>query len=333
MLHRIGELGETRTRGLVASLLVLLVLAGLLLAPSPATAEHEPSSSEPELEMKLSVLLSGSVHDERGRPMVDVSMVVTELRLSDSITRGLGSPLAERRYRELISGWFEVSCEGCIALELRFEKPGYLAATVTSEGDDESEITREHSDSSLEIHLQRHGLNIVLRSAENVVWPARAWGRLVAGEQGPEQVMALSGDRWRSCNLTGIAEPGCELRLQVQMEPGEQGLARLEVGDSKGGLILVPGGPRQDSSFMEGMRLAPADGYSTSVELEPAGSGEYYFYLRLGERFGKGSITPPRLGKGSRPGQAVIASVILYLNPTGGRELCFDRCHDEPTEQ
>jgi len=69
---------------------------------------------------------------------------------------------------------------------------------------------------------------------------------------------------------------------------------------------------------------APQTGYSQNLELHPVdGKEKLFFYCRVGGRFGKGAVTNPPLIIESGGRDIAIANVVVFLNPTGSRDVAY----------
>jgi len=69
---------------------------------------------------------------------------------------------------------------------------------------------------------------------------------------------------------------------------------------------------------------APQNGYSEVLDLYPVvGEEKMFFYCRIGGRFGKGAVTNPPLIIESGGRNVAIANVVIFLNPTGSRDVSY----------
>jgi hypothetical protein len=70
------------------------------------------------------------------------------------------------------------------------------------------------------------------------------------------------------------------------------------------------------------MRTAPAEGYTSSLVLDTADrSGTYFFYCRIGDRYGKGSVAVPSFGHADDGRKVVMAHIEIRLNLDGSRNV------------
>jgi len=72
------------------------------------------------------------------------------------------------------------------------------------------------------------------------------------------------------------------------------------------------------------MRQAPASGYAPLLPLDPESTRRQYFFVKLGDRYGRGSVTPAVVARTSA-GRRIEVHVTLLVNPDGTRNLEADR--------
>ena len=104
-------------------------------------------------------------------------------------------------------------------------------------------------------------------------------------------------------------------------------VARLSLHNEEGGFILVapfeglPGYNRYREAFRR-LRTAPETGYEASVPLDfdqaHIGEDRFFFYCRIGDRYGKGWISAPQFDA-PRENEAVMAHLEIWFNDDGSR--------------
>jgi hypothetical protein len=106
-------------------------------------------------------------------------------------------------------------------------------------------------------------------------------------------------------------------------------VASLSLHHKEGGFILVPpmdGLPDYNRyrEIFRRLRTAPEEGYDPSVRLDfdlaHISEDVFYFYCRIGDRYGKGKVNAPNFDAPREKG-TVMAHVEIWFNDDGGRAL------------
>jgi hypothetical protein len=108
--------------------------------------------------------------------------------------------------------------------------------------------------------------------------------------------------------------PGARLRVPAP--------AILDFADADGGIVFHEFAEGNPGTIYRGMRTAPAEGYTSSLVLDTADrSGTYFFYCRIGDRYGKGSVAVPSFGHADDGREVVMAHIEIRLNLDGSRNV------------
>jgi hypothetical protein len=278
------------------------------------------------------VAVHGEIVDaETQEPLEGVVLSIRETRF-DLFGRDLAST---REWRETASGRFSVSCVLCAGLRIAFRKPGHHAELV------EALYAAEGGD------LRDGRRQVALRSSAHAVPDlVRVSGQLAVGRE-TEEVLPLGGGSVRHgvprslvATLHDAAAEGVEETpawLALHVERGPDGNVREEVVSRPGGGTGFPKpvAPRlvvegADGGFVPyrprarrfrdielEMREAPATGYVRELPLDVVTDGTSWFFVRVGDRFGRGSYNPPLIERGSTGRRAAVAASVV-LNPRPG---------------
>ena len=263
--------------------------------------------------------VSGTIVDQYGNPISDVSF-----RLGHSVATSLIDidSYGGESSHVVRSGRLSATCWKCTAFHLFFYKEGYY-----SESRD------------LAIFEWKHGLEIVMHRAENPVKLIEHQSHLEAGPDVDDMAMLIEPFGTRETPLAELeavrnAKPYIVLRPSLDQD-GTLAMMKGEPFDSPGPAVLdfssaglragvqpyEPTTRYVDRAYRE-MRIAPSDGYETSLVLEP-GRDEQFFYCRIPRQSCKGRVTAPRI-RHKRGGKlALELSVELYLS-SATNELSLD---------
>ncbi|MCP3963202.1 MAG: hypothetical protein GY719_35630 [bacterium] len=333
-----------------SSLSSLLMVVFVLLVALPACGQEPPAGAAPagaaaymdELEGAFNgaIALSGRVEDEAGRPLERVRLKVRESRF-DPDAESFSASSTESR---MVDGWFEVSCQDCDGLSLRFSKKGYYSENLEL-ATDRSEPTEDGVIGKAGDVSESH-LRVVLGRIENEATLVRYQSTLTSAADGPVTVAPMKRDlsaggvkleRLREIALKSnepmryvrlvpaVAESGALAEKAAPATPGS--VARLpapvvlDFSEAGGGVVLfrlARGNPRD---IYRAMRTAPEEGYQESIVLEPTKDGSYYFYCRIGDSYGKGMVGQPSFGYAVDGREVTQAYIEIRLNPDGSRNL------------
>ncbi|MFW2403414.1 MAG: hypothetical protein ACN4GT_01525 [Gammaproteobacteria bacterium] len=323
---------KTVSKPIAVRELAAVVVCGLLAASCSASPSYNAA-----------ITLAGQVEDEDGNPLEGVSLSINKSRVSLMEESFLAS---DDSNTVLADGRFRVSCRKCSGVRLHFDKAGYYSETKDFHVE---KVAQPGSRMNPEVaeDLVRTDLRIVLRSAKNKVKLVRYRGFLRSAATGPVTVLPLRLDLGTRGvepeRLTrppdGDAQylPGHVTLVAALTDAGE--LAEHPYPERPGAQLRVPAAPVIDFSAAGGgvildqhggpnkqvvyrtMRTAPADGYQDTISIATADrSGDFYFYCRIGDLYGKGVIGLPTFDHVD--GQEVVQAYIeIRLNPDGSRNV------------
>jgi len=95
----------------------------------------------------------------------------------------------------------------------------------------------------------------------------------------------------------------------------------LRITDPEGGFIHFPVEDRKEfiyDRFNRGMRQAPETGYEQSLTIYPDMKIPVYFFIKVGDRYGKGVLRNVRVAE---DGSRIDCEVKLYIQDNGSRNL------------
>lgn len=292
-----------------------------------------PASANEQLAAELRKIadgrlaLAGSLLDQDGRPLMGVGVEVVRTVFAPA------EPSLQRSETQssVVDGAFRFECQPCLGLRLKFIKKGYHG--------DFREITALSSPLRPPVVEElRHQVRLAKAGA-----PARLQifqGQIVTRVGGgDEQVVGVSksaaGPRQRAqvqdLQLKSV-EPLPFVRLQAA-EEGNQAKAgvidgksmavpvgaRLDFGDAGGVQRYEPQAQRIDKVLLE-MKEAPEGGYQPTLDLDPIATSPTYFFCKVGDLYGRGTVSVPTLEETSQ-GRRVVAYVEITVNPDGSRNL------------
>ncbi len=292
------------------------------------------------------ITLVGRVVDEEGMPLERVQLYATKSRVS--LMAESFVTLDESRF-DLADGRFRVTCRSCSSVQLQFSREGYYSETVDFHVE---YVVREAGRLTSEVakDLERTDLQIVLRSAQNMVRLVRYRGFLHSTAGGPATVVPIRTDRGsRGVRLDDLSRPpgkkaqylpGYVQLLAAVTEDGNlatesppdaprvhfPGSPVLDFSEADGGLILYQYASGDPQKVYRTMRTAPADGYQSSLLLDSAvrggDDGDYYLFCRIGDRYGKGRVhLPSFVHMDGEEEKVVMAHIEIRLNLEGGRNV------------
>ncbi|MCP4284412.1 MAG: hypothetical protein GY792_08180 [Gammaproteobacteria bacterium] len=285
------------------------------------------------------MLVFGGVYDPDGKPIAGA------FSYSDSSFYSFARDWAEGSESNLIVS----GCLFCVELEVRVRADGYESEEIRVS-------PHHDADPGDRIELRQFAFGMVnwasvtLFPAQDVE-PQAYESRMVTRAGQPETVLAvhplLSGRaRYQELGLRireltrgrelqapfialGMGEGDGAVPASAASGAGVEGAdkntVRLTLNGIDGGFILIPpmdGVPRHDGyrETYRRLRQAPADGYRPSVDLEQRythfDGGVFFFYCRIGERYGKGKLSIPHASP-SKPDE-LLATIRIQLNATGG---------------
>lgn len=286
------------------------------------------------------IKLAGQVENEQGTPLEQVRLHVRKSRMSLLSESFLSS---DESSEELANGQFRVSCRSCSGMELFFSKDGYYSETLNFHvGKAEQPGSRMTPEVATD--LVRTDLHVTLRSSQNMARLTSYKGQLSTGLAGPVTVLPLRRGMGLHVKPERLDEPlGKDVRnlpgfvsivagvtdegtFAVNV-PGARVLVPkspvLDLNDADGGLILYRFAEGAPGEIYRTMRVAPEEGYQASIVLETENrtGGNYYFYCRIGNLYGKGLVTVPWFDHADGGQQVVQAGIAIRLNLDGSRNV------------
>ena len=277
--------------------------------------------------------VSGRVVDENGQALNDVTMEITRLEFDS-----LGSTeLKESNETQTINGTFKYACDECAGADLEFKKDGYYRDKIELITYAFDVPNRELIQDEIEISLIKIGERIV---------PERYEGHLKVASRGKDVLSFSFGQTGRAIPYEAIEEVaerrGYEgdvqyLELKVKRDADMQILVQevarsggrhmfkkpvdpiLDFTSANGGIILYEPKNKKVRKIDLEMWRAPTTGYEPTLMLDVTSDKTQYFYCRIGNRYGRGSLNPVRLNRNA-DGSYASASVhvAIRLNPTPG---------------
>lgn len=279
------------------------------------------------------ITLSGTVEDETGRPLTGVMATVEIVRFDPE-----AATLSRQESREeVVNHFFRFDCEACLEIRASFLQPGHHRQSLSA-GYTADPARPEGVEPTPVIEKLRQ--RVVLRQLGQIPRLDRFEGRLIVEEGGEEHVLPV-GEKASGgpSPLTVLpkdsrsGEPLPFVRLVVG-RAGETVLTRELVGKtalapeaprldfgSAAGVVLYRPGVRDLKAIRYEMREAPEAGYGRSLELDPNGAEVVYFFCKVGEFYGRGSVTPALVEDLGGGRKRVVAHVQIEFNPDGSRNL------------
>lgn len=286
------------------------------------------------------ISLSGQVEGEDGKPLERVRLHVRKNRVSLMAESFLSW---DETTTDLADGRFAVDCRSCSSVELFFSKPGFYSESRTFHvGSSERSGDRVNPEEATD--LLHADLRVTLRSSQNKTQLVTYSSLMMAGAHGPVTVAPLRRGLGRRVKPERLGEPlGSDERnlpgfIRLVATLTDEGtlavidpdalvrkpkLPILDFTEAGGGLILhryAEGAPKQT---YRAMSVAPEDGYQAHITLDTEGrsGGRYYFYCRIGNRYGKGRVSLPLISHDDAGQEVVQASIEVRLNLDGSRNL------------
>ena len=275
--------------------------------------------------------VSGTVTAEDGTLLQDVIMEITRLEY-DSLQ---SDALKKTREIKTINGHFHYGCDNCSGARLQFIKDGYYRDSIDF-------IT--YADDVPNMELVKEDVAVTLVKIGQRVGLHRYSGTLKVTNSGAHVLPFSFGQTTRAEPYERLEELGDYYQHDGEIEyillkvkrDNNLAIAVQEVarsGSSRG--FKKPVDPVLDFSAANGgaqfyqptnskvrkidleMRRAPEAGYSPTLALDVTTDKDQYFYCRIGERYGRGRISPVTINRSSK-GDYASVSVSIRLNPTPG---------------
>lgn len=254
-----------------------------------------------------------------------------EIRIRRSSFSLLGKDFAKvDRDVEQFDGEFEVGCWRCRVIELDFVKPGYHRKRVALSLDPEDVGAGSRSEEWIEVALVAEGEIVRLERYAGILQQAPYGSRVLPVASGPtvhtispellaEHAGAVGGGD-ETAYVALAVEVDAEGRLViVETANGwpKPSRPRIDFAPADGGAIdYQPEAFYVDEIDVE-MREAPATGYRPTLALDPEADHTRYFYVKIGERYGRGQVGPVRIERTGQ-GQRAVVGIELMLSPEPG---------------
>ncbi len=286
------------------------------------------------------ISVSGSVIDVGGHPIKNVEMTVKEGRMqADSFE------VSWTRRPRTIDGGFDVRCEDCADLRLRFRAEGFYPKEIGFKLTDDEAVLLLTGQDGDGFSLVRRGLIVELEpsvSPVNLDWNSVV---LDVREEGPMRVLAAEKGSMRGTIervvLSKRHKAGGEgdgpAMVALKVAPGQfDALVRKISGyqakvaangvflEFSGGITgVIPVGVPEGNykTVFRSMAEAPEDGYADHMVIDPNDDRRHYFYCRIGGLFGKGSVSSLGSDFGLDGTRTLQVGVEIYLNRDGSRNL------------
>ncbi len=310
------------------------------------TAQQQPANKQPkpgEAVLNGPLVASGTIKDQSNRILSNVRVYVTEILLADR-------EYNRRRSEVVRDGNFKITCENCSAMTLSFDKEGYYSTKAEAlyfkkkfGGGPLPELLVVNQDGTIPV-VEQKDMEVTLQQLTNDK-PAKLVFSQVTIDSGPNWknhvavVDGVSGRMRGNIPLSVVQAKSSsgENSLHIRLEPALDNSGQLAAISAKtrpvpapaildfsradGGIIIYqPSTNVQDMVFRE-MKIAPKDGYKTSIQVKPNRGGSIYFYCMINGMYGKGSMSGLRFDHGSRNRKGVALGMNLYINPDGTRNL------------
>lgn len=298
--------------------------------------------AEEERKKTGNIDIYGSVVSESGEPLLDVSVDYEVRKYGDVVAQ-----VPPTAHSMSVNGSFRLRKKEISSISMAISKNGYYG--VTWEYNFSADKLRKYPDGEeiveIEITLKNKPAPAPLEEFE---------GFLRTGKGGPTSTLTISNPEGPRGPLTSETIKTWEAQkaslpklFLVGETEGEGGFAVVEfiprgqnhlvtglahgrvehssqtTGD--GFVVFDPGEvPYRHKLVFRDMNMAPVKGYFPSIELRSSAGPEIvYFYFRIGGHHGKGMVTgrPTVVGEGHD--QVAIASAVVFVNPTGSRNLAF----------
>ncbi|MCG8460255.1 MAG: hypothetical protein MI919_28565 [Holophagales bacterium] len=327
-------------RSVSVALTAVLIAGAAVLPAQEGPAEESLEQAREELELTVEAMrehrsgrieAGGTVLDAHtGLPLGGVKLVATTGFFDPTETSFRSTEITRRT----VDGAFRYRCEACVDARLRFLAEGYHSGVVrlqVADGTGRPPV------------LRAPALVVTLEPVVDPVTLTTYRGRLVVdADPSQEKVMPLGGVPVGGTSLEK-ARSSAEKRgdpllyLQLRTERDELGSplavahkdsrffqaavsAVLDFSTADGGVrVYQPRGATAEQVRRE-MRLAPTEGYLPVLELDPSSGDPVHVYVRIGDRYGRGLISPPVLER-TRAGRRLVVVAELHLNPDGTRNL------------
>ncbi len=279
--------------------------------------------------MKASIELEGRIEDGSGKPLAGVGMTVTQTRLA------INPANAASKSKEItVDGEFALACDDCSAIEVQFHKPGYYSIRrewITFRPGAKPEDIIDHAvvvilqakgiraqlerySGTLETGVRSHVLPFSFGRGRGMMTPERVVEIAQAEKIAQPLYLELTVERTAdgSIAVEEVARPGSNVIIKRPRNP------MLDFGNANGGAIVFKPTEQNIQLVEREMSRAPTSGYLPTLDLTRLDGLPEYFYCRIGDRYGRGSVSPVGLSRSEgKPNRSQVA-VSIDLNIVAG---------------
>ena len=282
-----------------------------------------------ERNMNAPIDIKGVVQDEAGQPISGVTVKITTTHLALNVVNA-GSENSEL----IINGEFELRCKDCSAIEAEFSKDGFHTIDREWFSFGPGMQTRGLKDRDAVVALQARGVPARLEPYHGIL---ETGGRarvlpfsfgMGSGIMSPERVIERATEEEISealyLRLLVETEPDGSISIDQLTPPGASYTIdrprnpRLDFSTARGGVIGYEPQETNVRLIDREMSLAPSSGYVDTLDVVRRDGLPQYFYCRIGNRYGRGTVNRAGFsGSSSRP-PTVEVSVSIELNVVPG---------------
>jgi hypothetical protein len=326
---------------------------GVQAAMPPSDSAEPDKASRPDaltsIATNLNFDLSGEVRDGRGNPINGVAMTIIENHPVPGTFE-----FKRKRRKETIDGRFHIVCDKCPIHTLKFRAPGFLSETydIKPTPAEENHLTQQamaamtgkpNAYTNMPLTIVRDNIVIVLEPESSVVRLTRIEGRLGTVDEGPLSVISgrppavrqnparafMKADTTPEAGEAIIALVTGDLPFAYFADAGAENTLHtldtplyIELAGVDGGFVPAESQPGTLRERWDSLKEAPEANYQkrfpaqTSTKYTPW----QFFYFKVGSFYGKGRVGPVFFRTANGHGM-LDASIELYLNPSGSRDL------------
>lgn len=291
-----------------------------------ATALIEQSADR---NMKASIDLKGQIEDDNGKPLSDVGMTVTQTRIA------INPANAASTTKEItVNATFALACKDCSAIEVQFHKPGFHSvrhewitfrpgakpvdivdhAVVVALQAKGTPAQLERYSGTLETGERTQVLPFSFGRGRGMMSPERIAELALAEKIGQPLYLQLTVDREADGSIVveEVARPGSNITIKRPRKP------MLDFGNASGGVIVHKPTEKNVRLIEREMSRAPTSGYLPTLDLTRLDGLPEYFYCRVGDRYGRGSVSAVGLSRSEGKPKHSQVAVSIELNVVAG---------------
>jgi len=325
---------------------MIILLSGFLVAYSdPVGGQEHPDQKKMLRQLEQwaetqigSIDIRGRVVSEDGQPLMGVTVLYFFRELGDVVERK-----EIKREHLTADGDFSIRRRDISSVNLTIFKEGYYSERWWYGFNEETPRRNPNGFETVEVEivLEKQARRAPLKKFDGI---------LRADVRGPVSVVEVkrqgSGAAWLWKNgekrdldwphvFLETADTGkAELSVveyqpddQRHTKPGlERGWVRFNDPDPGDGFIVHEAGefPVRPEIGMRKMTAAPELGYQEKLELATRESpSKVYFYCKLHGQYGKGMVSGRPFVAVEEERQVARAAVLIFLNPTGSRDVSY----------